>query len=130
MSTRGSIEIGNSYLYIRSDAYPEYANKVLAKTLAQKPKDVHAFIRTANRIAGFEWVYSNTGGSDYKDSIFEEYRYIVNLHSHTFHLDQSHRTRHIEGVRSDLSSRGFILDKHGRIVGHDNKTDPLTKKRR
>lgn len=77
MSTRGSIEIGNSYLYIRSDAYPEYANKVLAKTLAQKPNDIHAFIRTANRIAGFEWVYSNTGGSDYKDSIFEEYRYIV-----------------------------------------------------
>lgn len=129
MSTRGSIKIANRYLYISSDAYPEFANKVLAKTMAEKPRDIYEFIDKANDNAGFEWIHYHSGGSGYINSIFEEYRYAVNLHSHTFHLDRLHNARHTNEISKDLKSRGFILDRQGHIVGHNDKTDAITKRR-
>lgn len=76
MSTRGSLRIGRKRYYIRSDAYPSFARRVLKGAL-KRSKTKTGFIKTANKIAGFKWI---TGiapkGFGYP---FEEYKWKVSL---------------------------------------------------
>jgi hypothetical protein len=82
MSTRGSLTVKGKTHYIRSDAYPEFAQKILSK--AAKSKNP---VETANRLAreqGYrdDWVdkkpYDKSeAGGWIGDTLFNEHQYRI-----------------------------------------------------
>jgi len=76
MSTRGYVKIKGKYYYLRSDAYPSFAEERLSYAVkhAKTPKGI---IKIANRQAGFDWINSPLKKSEVKESWDLEHGYHI-----------------------------------------------------
>jgi len=89
MSTRGTVRIHGERYFMRSDAYPSFAKKVLLKAL--KKSDTRAgIVRAANKEAGFDWLSKMKKGERYGYP-FEIYRWILNIRDKTVKLDKEYQ---------------------------------------
>lgn len=85
MSMRGSVRILGVRYFMRSDAYPSFAKRVLLKAL-KKSNTREDIVKAANKEAKFDWLSKMVKGDRFGFP-FEEYRWLVNTKTKTVRLD-------------------------------------------
>jgi len=91
MSTRGSVKILGVRYFMRGDAYPSFAKRVLLKAL-KKSSTREGIVKAANKEAKFDWLSKMVKGERFGFP-FEEYRWIVNTRDKTVKLDEEFQKR-------------------------------------
>ena len=91
MSTRGTVKILGERYFMRGDAYPSFAKRVLLKSV-KKSDNRAGIVRAANKEAGFDWLSKMKKGDRFGYP-FEEYRWIVNTRDKTVKLDKEFQKR-------------------------------------